>query len=943
MKPNMFRLAALLFIGGLCVGQTMAQTVPMMGHIAPITPVGGEWVNTTDTTVRVFGDTIQASGSTWIRLYFGDVSLPPGSYVQVTSLQDGETQRLDAAALSMWSSSSAYFNGDTVAIEIFAGPRTNGTRLFTTKIGRSNDIAPEGGSGVPGICGADNRSPSGELWAARLAPATCTAIVYCPTGSGMLTAGHCLENQSAIVAQFNVPTGCPGAQPAVNDQFPVLPGFQFENVGPGDDWGVLITGTNSLGQVPIQRYGDFHALSDSEPTAGMSTNLVGYGEDLTCSRHLRQQSRSDSVTSVDSKLFVGRHDIQGGDSGGGAMDQVGMIHGLLTHGDLNGCAAIFQRADDQQFSQARDIVNFNCGAGVPQGAPSNDLCTSPLEVFTGVTRGVFANATQDTTSCAGSGPDMWFRFTPQCSGTFTIDLCRDTFWDTVLSVYSGCPTEGGGVIACNDDFCGQASSVDVQMQAGVSYLIRLGAKAAGQIGTFRLNIQGGGVSFDRCENAEILLPGITQGSNACATTDGSAPCAVSSGKDVWYRFTPFCTGLYVFDTCSGTNFNTVLSLVSGCGGTPIACNDNSCSLNGPSSVSAQLQAGVDVLLRVAGVGGQSGNYTLTVTTPGSFLTPNDLCANATPVPPGDVVEGSFSCSTRDGSINCPGTGSNMQDIWFSYTATCTGMQGAAFFSEVLAPTATIHSACPGTAFNQIACATLDDITISGASWFQVAGSTVYFRVAQVGSAVRQPVFVFAGPESSDSSNFPKPVTEGQYFFNTESATTSDFFLNSHCSLTGAEFGADAWFSYASTCAGSITISTCGSEFATNLAVYNAFPDIDTLPVACGLDSCFMRSQVQITVNQGDELFIRVGGKFNSRGCGVLNITACSSCAWVADGCAADYDNNDSIDGDDVIAFFAAWDNSDSCADANSDGSTDGDDVISFFGSWDTGGVGAPGC
>lgn len=54
-------------------------------------------------------------------------------------------------------------------------------------------------------------------------------------------------------------------------------------------------------------------------------------------------------------------------------------------------------------------------------------------------------------------------------------------------------------------------------------------------------------------------------------------------------------------------------------------------------------------------------------------------------------------------------------------------------------------------------------------------------------------------------------------------------------------------------------------------------------------------------------------------------------------CAADFNNDQGIDGDDVIAFFADWDQSRGCADSNRDGGIDGDDVIFFFESWDAGG------
>jgi len=51
-------------------------------------------------------------------------------------------------------------------------------------------------------------------------------------------------------------------------------------------------------------------------------------------------------------------------------------------------------------------------------------------------------------------------------------------------------------------------------------------------------------------------------------------------------------------------------------------------------------------------------------------------------------------------------------------------------------------------------------------------------------------------------------------------------------------------------------------------------------------------------------------------------------------CTADWNNDGSVDGDDVIAFFGEWDNGD--ADFNNDGGTDGDDVIEFFVRWDNG-------
>lgn len=53
-------------------------------------------------------------------------------------------------------------------------------------------------------------------------------------------------------------------------------------------------------------------------------------------------------------------------------------------------------------------------------------------------------------------------------------------------------------------------------------------------------------------------------------------------------------------------------------------------------------------------------------------------------------------------------------------------------------------------------------------------------------------------------------------------------------------------------------------------------------------------------------------------------------------CPADFNCDGGVDGDDVIAFFGAWDASLPEADFNQDGGVDGDDVIAFFARWDTG-------
>ncbi|RMF54641.1 MAG: hypothetical protein D6746_14160, partial [Bacteroidetes bacterium] len=69
-----------------------------------------------------FRDVVRSPGAPWLRLVFGEANLGRGSYLTLTSLQDGATQRLDARAYARWQGTSAYFNGDAVEVVLHAAP-----------------------------------------------------------------------------------------------------------------------------------------------------------------------------------------------------------------------------------------------------------------------------------------------------------------------------------------------------------------------------------------------------------------------------------------------------------------------------------------------------------------------------------------------------------------------------------------------------------------------------------------------------------------------------------------------------------------------------------------------------------------------------------------------------------------------------------------------------
>ncbi|MEK6677313.1 MAG: PQQ-dependent sugar dehydrogenase [Planctomycetota bacterium] len=129
---------------------------------------------------------------------------------------------------------------------------------------------------------------------------------------------------------------------------------------------------------------------------------------------------------------------------------------------------------------------------------------------------------------------------------------------------------------------------------------------------------------DDCIDAPLVCPGSRMGSTTGSTNDGSASCGDSvTSPDIWYRYTPETTGTLSIDTCSSANFDTVLSVHSGCPGTlgnEVGCDDDGCG-NSRSSLSVPVTQGSEYFVRVAGFQGATGDFTITVDGPSCLICP----------------------------------------------------------------------------------------------------------------------------------------------------------------------------------------------------------------------------------------------------------------------------------------------------------------------------------
>ena len=241
--------------------------------------------------------------------------------------------------------------------------------------------------------------------------------------------------------------------------------------------------------------------------------------------------------------------------------------------------------------------------------------------------------------------DVWFEWTATVSGTIDVDTCVTSTVDTKMAIYDG-TTCSGSPIACNDDAdCGLQSRLSFPATAGQVYLIRVGTYPGAAVGGGQIHVVepggGAGTGADICSNAEpINGTGTFAFDNTSATTDGLADGAcdffgqTQIESDIWFAWTATSDDSFTLQTCGQTGVDTKLAVYAGtsCPATaPIACNDDSCSLQ--SSVTFQASVGATYLVRLGTYpGAATGTGTFTIDAGGG-----GSCAN--PAAGADVIIG----------------------------------------------------------------------------------------------------------------------------------------------------------------------------------------------------------------------------------------------------------------------------------------------------------------
>ena len=359
---------------------------------------------------------VSVSDAPWLQLRFGEVKLGEKSYVELSSPKSGAFQRLDSETYEQWRGRSAYFNGDSIQVELYVAEGDTGVVVNVGSV-----IAGENSTALDSlsICGVDNRVASMESRVARIDPIGCTAWTI--ASGQLLTAGHCLAGGSSNeVISFNPPPSLSDGTvqfPDPEDQYTIDQGsFDFANGGIGNDWGVFTVFNNSqTGLQPVEAQGSFDIAQDLGPS---SIRITGFGTDDGTTNQTNQTHSGPNASSSGTTMRY-TADTTGGNSGSPVIDDAtGVAVGIHTHG---GC-----RTNGSGNNSGTSFFNSALWSAVDQAPPPPPPVSCPADSidFTSFSLASYADQNVSNNVSVENGGDVlrladntWVRSTQTFSVT----------------------------------------------------------------------------------------------------------------------------------------------------------------------------------------------------------------------------------------------------------------------------------------------------------------------------------------------------------------------------------------------------------------------------------------------------------------------------------------------------------------------------------------------
>ncbi|MCC5822873.1 MAG: serine protease [Phycisphaerales bacterium] len=389
MLKNVLPLGALLCATiptAALANDLQTQPDPLPSRYAPLALDTGVLQNAGDALAPIFSTEITVGDAEWLRLWFDEAELAgtpgvDGSFLKIISAEDGAWQRLDAEHIENWSMSSAYFNGDTVFLELWAYPDTGPNRIAMSEV-----MAGEPAVVLETICDStDDRVLAYDTRVGRLSSG-CTGWLINHGGSANLyiTAGHCIANSTTgAVMFFNVPlsTSSGGFRaPPPEYQYPVQNGSirSSGSGGVGNDYATFRTHANSnTGLSPMTAQGAAFDLASSAPSASnQPVRVTGYGlrnasfPQIPPEWSRTQKTDAGPLVSSTSTTIRYRPDTTGGNSGSPViLESTGQAIGVHTHG---GCTT----TGGSNAGTAIQLSGFQTFINNPQGT---NIVQAPLD------------------------------------------------------------------------------------------------------------------------------------------------------------------------------------------------------------------------------------------------------------------------------------------------------------------------------------------------------------------------------------------------------------------------------------------------------------------------------------------------------------------------------------------------------------------------------------
>lgn len=366
------------------------------------------------------------------------------------------------------------------------------------------------------------------------------------------------------------------------------------------------------------------------------------------------------------------------------------------------------------------------------------------------------------------------------------------------------------------------------------------------------------------------------GSNVGANKESGEPVHPDSagGASVWWAWTAPASGTATVFT-SGSSFDTILAVYTGTtvsALTRIASNDDGGS-GSASLLTFNAAAGTTYRILVDGYGGATGSIVLGIVLAGAGGgSSNDSFANRTAFPAtGGSLSGSNAGATRETGEPSHAGSVASKSVWYTWTATASG---AVTLSTAGSSFDTVLAVYTGSAVGSLTLVASNDdgpnTTTSLVAFSATLGTTYQIAVDGYSGASGSVVITLTPPAGSgggggggagpanDSFARASPIGSSDGSFSVSSVgATREPGEPDHANQRG---GASLWWSWTAPAAGTVSISTAGSNFDTLLAVYigNALNGL-TLIAANDDAANATTSAVSFTAQAGQSYRIAVDG------------------------------------------------------------------------------------